>query len=307
LHDSFYAMPRVEQVFPPKRTRASETFEASRSFESFYDAESRTLFRRLWLVTGNRAEVEEIMQDAFLKVWERWEQVGAMDDPVGYLYRTAMNLFRRRYRRAALAIRRSIGLAPSHDDFADADDRETVRRVLSTLPPRQRTALVLTEMLGFSSTEAGLGVGANRPSAGLPALVGSRARRLGIECGVQFGTELGQRRSDLGGGRLERVREGIEHFRKRIGVGRGERLDLGLEVGDQAALVREERHDRRLRRGAVVHSWRRQLLGGRYELIGVANMSSKSLTKTSCTFARSSGAIEGAMELVSRPICADSV
>ena len=103
---------------------ASETLEASRSFETFYDAESRTLFRRLWLVTGNRAEAEELMQDAFLRVWERWDQVGAMDDPVGYLYRTAMNLFRKRYRRALLAIRRSIGLAPSRDDFADADDRD---------------------------------------------------------------------------------------------------------------------------------------------------------------------------------------
>ena len=138
---------------------ASETLVASRSFEAFYDAESRTLFRRLWLVTGNRAEAEEIMQDAFLKVWERWDQVGAMDDPVGYLYRTAMNLFRKRYRRAVLAIRRSIGLAPSQDDFADADDRETVRRVLSTLPPRQRAALVLTEMLGFSAKEAGRALG----------------------------------------------------------------------------------------------------------------------------------------------------
>lgn len=138
---------------------ASENLEASQSFGSFYDAESQTLFRRLWLVTGNRAEAEELMQDAFLKVWERWEQVGAMDDPVGYLYRTAMNLFRKRYRRAALAIRRSIGLAPSRDDFADADDRETVRVVLSILPPRQRAALVLTEMLGFSADDAGRALG----------------------------------------------------------------------------------------------------------------------------------------------------
>jgi RNA polymerase sigma-70 factor (ECF subfamily) len=138
---------------------ASETFEASRSFEAFYDAEGRTLFRRLWLVTGNRAEAEELMQDAFLRVWERWERVGAMDDPVGYLYRTAMNLFHKRYRRAVLAIRRSVGLTPSRDEFADADDRDTVRRVLSTLPPRQRAALVLTEMLGFSPEEAGRALG----------------------------------------------------------------------------------------------------------------------------------------------------
>ena len=138
---------------------AFQTLEASRSFETFYDAESQTLFQRLWLVTGDRAEAEELMQDAFLKVWERWERVGAMDDPVGYLYRTAMNLFRKRYRRAVLAIRRSIGLAPSRDDFADAEDRDTVRRVLSTLPPRQRAALVLTEMLGFSPNEAGRALG----------------------------------------------------------------------------------------------------------------------------------------------------
>lgn len=129
--------------------------EASRSFEAFYDAESRLLFRRLWLVTGNRAEAEELMQDAFLEVWERWDRVGQMDDPVGYLYRTAMNLFRKRYRRALLVIRRSVGLAPAHDDFADADERETVRRVLAALPPRQRAALVLTEMLGYTPKDAG--------------------------------------------------------------------------------------------------------------------------------------------------------
>ncbi|HYZ13997.1 MAG TPA: sigma-70 family RNA polymerase sigma factor [Actinomycetota bacterium] len=138
---------------------ALDQLEASRAFEAFYDAEARSLFRRLWLVTGNRAEAEELMQDAFLKVWERWDRVGGMDDPVGYLYRSAMNLFRKRYRRAVLAIRRSVGLTPSSDDFSDADDRQTVRHVLASLPPRQRAALVLTEMLGFSSKEAGDALG----------------------------------------------------------------------------------------------------------------------------------------------------
>jgi RNA polymerase sigma-70 factor (ECF subfamily) len=138
---------------------ASGALEATRNFEAFYEDENGLLFRRLWLVTGNRAEAEELTQDAFLKVWERWDRVGAMDDPVGYLYRTAMNLFRKRYRRAMLALRRSVGLAPSQDDFADADDRETIRRVLATLPPRQRAALVLTEMLGFTSNEAGNALG----------------------------------------------------------------------------------------------------------------------------------------------------
>ena len=138
---------------------AIPALEASRSFEAFYEGESRLLFRRLWLVTGNRAEAEELMQEAFLRVWERWDRVGRMDDPVGYLYRTAMNLFRKRYRRAVLAIRRTVGLAPAQDDFADADDRQTVRRALATIPPRQRAALVLTEMLGLTPQEAGEALG----------------------------------------------------------------------------------------------------------------------------------------------------
>lgn len=156
----------VSWVHPPDMTErivvsdaALDELEASRTFEAFYEAEARTLFRRLWLVTGNRAEAEELMQDAFLSVWQRWDRVGGMDDPLGYLYRTAMNLFRKRYRRAMLAIRLTVGLAPSDDDFSDADDRQVVRHVLATLPPRQRAALVLTEMLGFTSKEAGDALG----------------------------------------------------------------------------------------------------------------------------------------------------
>src|SRR3990170_1698169 len=114
----------TERIIVPDA--ALDELEASRSFEAFYEAEARILFRRLWLVTGNRAEAEELMQDAFLKVWERWDRVGGMDDPLAYLYRTAMNLFRKRYRRAMLAVRRTVGLAPSNDDFSDAEDRQGV-------------------------------------------------------------------------------------------------------------------------------------------------------------------------------------
>jgi len=132
---------------------------ASGTFEAFYDAQSETLFRRLWLVTRNRAEAEEIMQEAFLKVWERWDRVGTMDDPVGYLYRTAMNVFRKRHRRAVLALRRTVRRSPEPDHFSAVEDRDVVRRILGSLTPRQRAALVLTEMLGFSAEDAGRALG----------------------------------------------------------------------------------------------------------------------------------------------------
>jgi hypothetical protein len=46
------------------------------SFEEFYDANFRRLYTALGLVTGNRHEAEEIAQDAFVRVFERWDRVG---------------------------------------------------------------------------------------------------------------------------------------------------------------------------------------------------------------------------------------
>jgi DNA-directed RNA polymerase specialized sigma24 family protein len=57
---------------------ALDELEVSRTFEAFYDAEARPLFRRLWLVTGNRAEAEELMQDAFLGMCDGTASAGWM-------------------------------------------------------------------------------------------------------------------------------------------------------------------------------------------------------------------------------------
>ena len=142
-----------------RTTSATSEFGAALSFEDFFQAESQQLFRRLWLVTGNRADSEEITQDAFLALWERWDRVATLDDPTGYLYRTAMNMFRKRYRRAMPAARRVVRPSLRTDDFTAADDRDVVMHILDELTPRQRAALVLTEMLSFTSEEAGAMLG----------------------------------------------------------------------------------------------------------------------------------------------------
>ena len=110
------------------------------SFEAFFDAEARTLFRRLCAVTGNSAEAEEIMQDAFLTLWERRDRIDSIQDPTAYLYRTAMNAFRKRSRRAALAVRRAMSFAPDPAPFAEIDEpagpRGGTRRALAPAASR---------------------------------------------------------------------------------------------------------------------------------------------------------------------------
>jgi RNA polymerase sigma factor (sigma-70 family) len=128
---------------------------AEDTFEGFFERNHTRLLRGLYLVTGNAQEAEEIMQDAFLAVWERWDRIREMDDPTGYLFRTAMNRSRSRVRRASRAARRTVGRVDRRDAFADVEDRDTVGRALAAVSPRQRAALVLTEYLGYPSEEAG--------------------------------------------------------------------------------------------------------------------------------------------------------
>lgn len=125
------------------------------SFAGFFEDHHADLFGALYLITRNRHEAEEIMQDAFLKVLERWERVGSLEDPVGYLYRTAMNLFRKRWKRASVMLRRTVGLSPRDDEISLLETRVDVARALASLSPRQRAVVVLTELLEFSSEETG--------------------------------------------------------------------------------------------------------------------------------------------------------
>jgi RNA polymerase sigma-70 factor, ECF subfamily len=124
------------------------------SFESFFERNRSRLFGALCLVTGNRQEAEDITQDAFLKIWERWDRMSEVEDPTGYLFRTAMNVFRNRARRTALAARKALGLTDQGDDLAAVEDRDEMIRAMRPLTPHQRAALVLTGYVGYTSDEA---------------------------------------------------------------------------------------------------------------------------------------------------------
>jgi len=63
------------------------------------------LFGALRVLTRDRWEAEEVAQETFVRILERWGRVSEVGDPAAYLVTVAMNVFRRRYRRAVLAVR----------------------------------------------------------------------------------------------------------------------------------------------------------------------------------------------------------
>jgi RNA polymerase sigma-70 factor (ECF subfamily) len=137
------------------QAEAHDMPSAPLTFDSFFDSEMDRLLRVLGFITGSRAEAEDLAQEAFARLFERWEAVGLMDDPAGYLHRTAINLFRTQHRRLARRLKRAVGLPREQDAFGTIEDRDVVTRALASLTPRQRAALVLTVGMGMSGADAG--------------------------------------------------------------------------------------------------------------------------------------------------------
>src|SRR6266516_4717128 len=131
-------MPETLRVVTSEGVGVSSAVSERASFEEFFEAQSPTLFRRLYLITGDVGEAEDVMQEALIVIFERWDRVRRMDDSEGYLYQVAFNTQKKRRRRVALGLRRSLHLTPPADEFAAVDDRTMVSAALATLSPRQR-------------------------------------------------------------------------------------------------------------------------------------------------------------------------
>jgi RNA polymerase sigma-70 factor, ECF subfamily len=132
-------------------------------FDAFVEEEHQRLFKALYFITGRREDAEDLAQEAFLKLWERWDRIETIDDPTAYLFRVALNGFRMRRRRAVVELRNLLPSSPEHDEFMDAEIRTDVRRLLLGLTPRQRAALLLVDLLGYPSKHAARVLGV-RPS-----------------------------------------------------------------------------------------------------------------------------------------------
>ena len=116
------------------------------SFGDFYGLQYRPVVRLAQALVDTSECAEEIVQDAFAKVYERWDRLA---EPAGYLHTAVVNGARSELRKRE--VRRRIGLrvrpaeAPAERDYLiDA---------LDTLSPKQRTAIVLRFYAQMSEKE----------------------------------------------------------------------------------------------------------------------------------------------------------
>jgi RNA polymerase sigma factor (sigma-70 family) len=139
-----------------EETEATDSGTAEAAFGVFFSEHHARLYRALVMVTRSPHEADEITQEAFVRVWARWDRVAEMESPDGYLYRAALNLYRQRGRQAARLVRllASWPRDAREDALDQLDELDTLQRLVLELPPRQRAALVVTEYLGYDSAAA---------------------------------------------------------------------------------------------------------------------------------------------------------
>lgn len=104
---------------------------------------------------GGTAEAEDIVQEAFARLAQRWSRVSRYDSPVGWLRLVVVRLAKRALVRQSLL--KAVPLRSLRTLAAPADQLDGVGAVLDAmthLTPRQRAVLGL-HIAGLSSEEIG--------------------------------------------------------------------------------------------------------------------------------------------------------
>lgn len=119
--------------------------EAAEQFDDFYRSCASRLTGQLFLLTRDREEARDCVQEAFGRAWARWDHVRELEHPEAWVRTVARRLAISRWRKT----RNAIGAwgrwheGATHQVQHELDDRIGLVHALQRLPLEQRTALVL--------------------------------------------------------------------------------------------------------------------------------------------------------------------
>jgi RNA polymerase sigma-70 factor (ECF subfamily) len=135
---------------------------------ALYASLERRIFNVVYRILWDRAESQDVVQDAFLRCWRRRSRINSEGlEPV--LFRTALNLASNR--RRSYRLWRFVGLADatvSMDLKGQGNEilPRSVDTAIGALPDHLRRVLLLTEIAGMSYAEVAKTLGIREGTVG---------------------------------------------------------------------------------------------------------------------------------------------
>ncbi|MCI1186993.1 RNA polymerase sigma-70 factor [Hymenobacter sp. DH14] len=129
-----------------------------RAFDALFRHYSALVYRFAYGYLKARTDAEEIVQECFLKIWEKREQLRPDVPLKAYLFTTAHNAILNQLRRQQQRQRfqtYSAGLAPAQvGNGAEFSELESLyQAALEQLPPKRREIFMLSRQQGLSYPE----------------------------------------------------------------------------------------------------------------------------------------------------------
>jgi RNA polymerase sigma-70 factor (ECF subfamily) len=123
------------------------------AFDEFYLGSRLHLLRQLTMMTGDREQAADVLQEAYARAWQRWRRVSRLADPAAWVRTVAWRVAISQHRRSLVAsdrLRRYFTPEVAADPAPVSDRTLDLRTALLLLSPEHRRALVLYEMCGLS-------------------------------------------------------------------------------------------------------------------------------------------------------------
>lgn len=139
----------------------------SEDFDAFYTATAKRLVATVYAMTGDVAEAEDAVQEAYIRAWQRWDRLTREgEDPLPWVRTVAMRLAIGTWRRTRGRLRAHFRHGPQADVPELSADRVALLDALRELRPEQRQVVVLHHLLDLPveqvAREAGVSNGAVR-------------------------------------------------------------------------------------------------------------------------------------------------
>jgi RNA polymerase sigma-70 factor, ECF subfamily len=143
--------PRPAEQSRPNRPWERRVTDAA-DFAEFYAATFHPLCVQLYAHTGDLAEAQDVVQEAFCRALPRWNTLSKYDDPAAWVRKVAWNLATSRWRRVKRYMEIIRAKEPELVD-GPGSDRIDLMAALAVLPLRQRQAVVLHYLADASVAE----------------------------------------------------------------------------------------------------------------------------------------------------------